>query len=134
MKKVICFIAFLFIGFTGFSQENSDFKEKAKNLIQLTSEGQFDVMLQPLINMVPEENRAAFKADIKASMDNLYDQLVVVYMDSYTEEEIDAILAFYNTPVGKKMVATTPEITQKSMQIGQQWGMQLQPLMMKYSN
>ena len=84
--------------------------------------------------MVPQEKRAAFKADIQASMDELYDQLVMVYMDAYTEEEIDAIMAFYNTPVGKKMVAKTPEITQRSMQIGQQWGMKLQPLIRKYSN
>lgn len=134
MKRTIYFVAFLLIGYTGFGQEKSEYKEKARNLIELTSAGQFDVLVQPLINMVPQEKRAAFKADIQASMDELYDQLVMVYMDAYTEEEIDAIMAFYNTPVGKKMVAKTPEITQRSMQIGQQWGMKLQPLIRKYSN
>lgn len=66
-------------------------------------------------------------------MDGLCDQLTEVYMESYSEAEIDTILEFYASPVGKKMVAETPSITQKSMQIGQMWGMQLQPLMAKYS-
>lgn len=131
MKKITLLTLFLFIGFSGFSQ--TDYKQKTKQLIELTSGAQFDVMIQPLVNMVPEENRKAFKADIKASMDELYDKLAVIYMESYTEEDIDGILAFYNSPVGKKMIAETPAITQKSMQIGQQWGMQLQPLIAKYS-
>lgn len=134
MKKIIFLFAFVFIGLTGSAQENSEYQEKTRKLIEVTSAGQFDVMVQPLINMVPQDKREAFKTEIKASMDELYDKLTVVYMETYTEEDIDAILAFYNSPVGKKMVAKTPELTQKSMQIGQQWGMKLQPLMAKYSN
>lgn len=131
MKKIICVVAFMFIGMTGFSQ--ADYKQKTIDLIVLSSGPQFDVVIQPLVNMVPEKNREAFKADIKASMGELYEKLAVVYMESYSEEEVDAILTFYNSPIGKKMIAETPEITQKSMQIGQTWGMQLQPLMAKYS-
>lgn len=131
MKKITVLVAFLLMGFAGFSQ--TDYKQKTINLIELSSGPQFDVVIQPLVNMVPEKNREAFKKDIKASMGELYDKLAVVYMESYTEEDVDAILAFYNSPVGKKMISETPEITQKSMQIGQMWGMQLQPLMAKYS-
>lgn len=132
MKKITVLTFFLILGFSGFAQ--NDYKQKTKDLIQLTSGGQFEVMIQPLVNMVPEKNREAFKADIKGSMDELYDKLAVIYMESYSEQDVDAILAFYNSPVGKKMVAETPAITKKSMEIGQQWGMQLQPLMAKYSN
>lgn len=132
MKKITLLAILLFTGFAGFAQ--ADYKQKTKNLISLSSGAQFDVLIQPLVDMVPEKNRAALKADIKASMDELYDQLAVVYMESYTEEDVDAILAFYNSPVGKKMVSETPAITRKSMQIGQVWGMQLQPLLAKYSN
>lgn len=133
MKKIICSIAFLLVGFAGIAQEaNQALRDKTKNLIQITSGGQFDVVVKPLVEMVPADQQEAFKADIKAKMDDLYNQLTTVYIESYSEAEIDAILAFYDTPVGKKMIAQTPHITQKSMEIGQTWGMQLQPLLMKY--
>lgn len=134
MKNVCLSVLFLFICLTGFSQTaDSDFREKTKSLIAITSGPQFDVMIQPLVNMVPEKNRKDFKSEIKTKMDGLYDQLAEVYMESYTEAEIDAILAFYASPIGKKMLSETPKITEKSMKIGQEWGMQLQPLIAKYS-
>lgn len=131
MTKITAVVAFLLMGFAGFSQ--SDYKQKTIDLITITTGPQFDVVIQPFVDMVPEQNRDAFKKDLKASMVELYDKLAAVYMESYTEEDVDAILAFYASPVGKKMIAETPEITQKSMQIGQMWGMQLQPLIAKYS-
>jgi hypothetical protein len=37
------------------------------------------------------------------------------------------MLAFYETPTGKKTIATMPQILNKSMMIGQQWGQSLVP-------
>ncbi len=134
MKNTFYAVVFLLVGFTGFSQESdSAYKAKAVQLIEINSGATFDVMLKPLVGMVAEENRDAFKAEVKESMKDLFDKLAVVYMESFTEAELDQILAFYATPVGQKMTAELPVITEKSMQIGQTWGMQLQPLMAKYS-
>ncbi len=134
MKNSFYAVLFLFISFTGFSQEpDSAYKAKAVELIKINAGASFDVMLKPLFNMVAEENREAFKKDVEDSKAGLFDQLAVVYMESFTEAELDGILAFYATPVGQKMTAELPVITEKSMQIGQMWGMKLQPLMAKYS-
>lgn len=133
MKKII-FICLLFVGVTGFSQETtSDFEAKTIELIELSSGPQFEVMLQPLFKMVPAENQEAFKAEVRESLKGLYEDIAVIYMESYTEEDVDAILEFYHSPVGQKMLAETPKIMEKSMQLGQEWGMQLQPLIAKYS-
>lgn len=134
MKNIFYAFVFLLVGFTSFAQETKDsYKAKAVQLIEINSGATFDVMLKPLVGMVAEENKEAFKAEVKESMKDLFDQLAVVYMESFTEAELDEILAFYATPVGQKMTAELPVITEKSMQIGQQWGMKLQPLMAKYS-
>jgi len=134
MKNTFYTLVFLFVGFTGFSQEaDASYKAKAVQLIEVNAGATFDVMLKPLFSIVPEENRDAFKAEVNASMKDLYDQLSVIYMESFTEAELDQIIAFYNTEVGKKMTSELPIITEKSMQIGQQWGMKLQPLIAKYS-
>lgn len=133
MKKLLFTIALVSIGFTASAQESNSIETKAIKLIELTSGQQFDIMTEPLVKMVPEENREAFKKDLAQSTEELYKKMATVYTESFTEEELDKILAFYDTPVGKKMVAVTPELTKKGMEIGQAWGMELQPLIAKYT-
>jgi len=132
MKKIIFTLSILAFSLTSFAQEADTFEGKAVKLIKLTAGQQFDIMTEPIVEMVPEENREAFKKELTESTRGLYKKMATVYTESFTEEEIDKILAFYATPVGKKMVAVTPELTKKGMEIGQAWGMELQPLMAKY--
>ncbi|TRO65147.1 DUF2059 domain-containing protein [Christiangramia sabulilitoris] len=134
MKKIIFTLAFCAIGLSSFAQKADTFEDKAVTLIKLTAGQQFDIMTEPIVEMIPEKNRAAFKKELAASTTELYNKMADIYTESFTEAEIDKILAFYATPVGKKMVAITPELTKKGMEIGQAWGMELQPLMAKYMN
>lgn len=133
MKNLLCSLFFLTIGITAVSQEGDSFEAKSIKLIKMTAGQQFDIMTEPLLNMIPAENRKEFKKELAASTNGLYKKMAKIYTESFTEEEIDKILAFYNTPVGKKMVEITPELTKKGMEIGQAWGMDLQPLIAKYS-
>lgn len=132
MKKSLSFLFLIFLGFQTQAQEKTDLQQKAIQLIEMTSGQQFDIMLDPIVKMVPEQNRQAFQQEMMTSLKGIYDELAQVYIDEFTEAEIDEILAFYNTPVGKKMRDVTPELTRKGMEIGQQWGQELQPIMMKY--
>jgi hypothetical protein len=50
-----------------------------------------------------------------------------LYASTYTEEELDGIIAFYKSPVGQKMMEKTPELMTKSTQITQQKMSELQP-------
>jgi|SRR5215469_6544502 len=52
-----------------------------------------------------------------------------LYASTYTEEELDGIVAFYKSPVGQKMIEKTPELTTKSTQITQQKMTELQPVL-----
>lgn len=132
MKKTLCFLFLIFLGFQSQAQEKTDLQQKAIKLIEMTSGQQFDIMLDPIVKMVPEDNRQAFKKEMMTSLEGIYDELAQVYIEKFTEAEIDQILVFYNTPVGEKMRNITPELTRKGMEIGQQWGQELQPIMMKY--
>lgn len=44
---------------------------------------------------------------------------VSLYAETYSESEIDGILAFYKSPVGQSLLAKTPELTTKSIAISQ---------------
>ena len=61
------------------------------------------------------------------SMDTLKPVFLKVYMDTYTEEELDGIIAFYQSPAGKAFIAKTPQLMQRSMQLMQQQVMEVQP-------
>ncbi|MDQ2835101.1 MAG: DUF2059 domain-containing protein [Acidobacteriota bacterium] len=50
------------------------------------------------------------------AMEPQYEQ---VYAQTYTEEEMDAMLAFYKSPLGSSIVAKMPEATAKTNQVVQ---------------
>jgi hypothetical protein len=54
-----------------------------------------------------------------ASWKALEPDFVKLYSDAYTEEELDGILAFYRSPVGRAMLAKAPELTEQSIAISQ---------------
>jgi hypothetical protein len=53
---------------------------------------------------------------------------IQIYSESFTQEEIDGIIAFYRTPGGQALVKKMPVVMQKTMQMVQQ---QMGPLMPK---
>lgn len=57
--------------------------------------------------------------------------LLPIYEKYYTHADIKALIAFYQSPIGKKTVAVLPQITKESMQVGQLWGMEIAEKTMK---
>lgn len=83
-------------------------------------------------NLSPEESKKA-KAESAAvtnkMMPILKDQLsweklekiyIPIYRESFTQEEIDGLIAFYSSPAGKALVEKMPLVMQKSMLAMQQ--------------
>ena len=85
----------------------------------------FAMMKQQLPN-VPEEFWKTAEAEImKTIMDDVVGMLAPVYSKHLTQADLEGIIKFYETPVGKKMAAAQPGIMSESMKVGQQWGMQI---------
>jgi len=51
--------------------------------------------------------------------------LVPVYQKHLSESDLKNVIAFYQSPAGKKFAEQTPIITTESMQVGQQWGLKI---------
>lgn len=49
-------------------------------------------------------------------IDDLLQAMIPVYQRHFTKDDIDALVAFYASPTGQKMVKEMPEITAESMQ------------------
>ena len=63
--------------------------------------------------------------------DNLKEDFIDIYVDVFTKEELEGIIAFYKTPVGQKFIKKQPELMQKSMQISQKQMVTIMPKIQK---
>jgi hypothetical protein len=55
----------------------------------------------------------------------LLEQIAVLYATELTQSELEAIIAFYKSPVGAKFAAVQPGIVRQSMVLGQRWGQRI---------
>lgn len=55
------------------------------------------------------------------SWEKMKDDFIHVYMSVYTEEEIQELIKFYQTPVGQKTIEQTPILMEQSMEISQKY-------------
>lgn len=60
--------------------------------------------------------------DFIAQRNDLNTQIIDVWANNFSLDDMKALRAFYNTPVGQKLIATLPAVTQQSMAAGQGWG------------
>ena len=51
----------------------------------------------------------------------MIDMTLPLYKKYYMFDEIKAIIVFYRTPLGKKIIGVSPEISQEVFFISQQW-------------
>lgn len=59
--------------------------------------------------------------------DKMKPDYVKMYSEAFTEEEMDAIVAFYRSPAGQQLVNKTPDIVSKTVAISQRRMAELQP-------
>ena len=75
---------------------------------------------------VPAETWTEFEqAFLSASHEELVTMLVPVYQKHLSEADLKNVIAFYQSPAGRKFAEKTPIITTECMQVGQQWGMKI---------
>ena len=75
---------------------------------------------------VTELQWVSMKTDVfDAEVASLNEQLIPTFKKYFTQAEVKAMIAFYETPTGKKMAATTPQISMDQMQLTQTWAMGL---------
>ncbi len=86
-------------------------------------------------DLTPEQQAALDKMNLKVdgilhdslNLGHVKPAIVQVYMDAYTEEELDGILAFYLSPAGKAFIAKTPQVIQQANQVMRQQMAEVQP-------
>ncbi|MFA6102880.1 MAG: DUF2059 domain-containing protein [Victivallaceae bacterium] len=97
---------------------------------------QLDIMSNRLkgkdLQNMEELNRAMMELVTRElSWEKLKAPIVNIYAESFTAEELDAMVKFYESPIGKKLMDKQPEMQQKTMKLMQSIMMKLLPEMEK---
>jgi hypothetical protein len=61
------------------------------------------------------------------ALPELEESIVAIYGANYTEDEIKQLLAFYRSPIGRKVIAQSPLIEAQAEAVGKVWGETLLP-------
>lgn len=62
------------------------------------------------------------KFTAKAEVQHLLDLAVPVYDKNFSHQEIRSLIEFYQTPLGRKAIATLPKVTAEMQELGRKWG------------
>jgi hypothetical protein len=127
---VVCTLLFAPLAFADQASKNAKIEEllAAMNIEAQQKEmlGQIQQLVTSQVkSQIPSPTDAAQLEDLQKKMFALIGEetswqkmrpvFVKVYGDTYTEPEIDGILAFYKSPAGKAMVEKQPMLTSKMM-------------------
>jgi hypothetical protein len=62
------------------------------------------------------------RAEFAPRKDELMNEAAKLYADRFSEQELKDMLAFYKSPLGKKMVLVEPQVLDETFNYIQQWG------------
>ena len=79
----------------------------------------------PTIGAQLNEVAAKVRTDLAPRFSEITDQVAKFYATAFTDQELKAIIAFYHTPAGKKLLDEQPKIADASMRFAQEWANKL---------
>lgn len=124
MKKII-FLIVLFNFVFSYSQNK---QEKVKELISLS--GTFTLSKKIEAELISRYRKkyenvpdSAWKSiEPKINIDELINEVTDIYGSKFTEKEIDQLLIFYKSDLGKKIIQNSPNIMTQIQTSSSNWG------------
>jgi uncharacterized protein len=133
MKKTILTIAFVALAQMGFAQEDAAFKSDVIKVIEKSGSGNIlSSYKDQILQTIPSDKHAAFTVEFETLMSKINEGTAKIFMEEYTKEDIKAMLAFYESPVGIKMKEKSGIIMTKSQETMMELQGEIQALVMKY--
>lgn len=98
------------------SGAENQFVSSAMNMIAMQES-------QPAFAQIPAAWWEKFKDRVRnEGWDSIAPSLADIYLQNYTEAEIDYLIAYHSHPLTQAIMAKLPVIQQQSMEVGQAWG------------
>jgi len=114
--------------------QTDDFEKDIEKLLSINGSSAaydmaFDQMVAQFKMMKPDAPDSIWKQVRTEVFDKeivvLNKQLIPIYKNHLTHNDVKGLIKFYESPLGKKLTVAISAITKESMQIAQTWGMGL---------
>jgi hypothetical protein len=79
------------------------------------------IQMNPNAAKVLSELDATFRSEAAAKRQQLHTQVATGYASQFTEQELKDLLAFYNTPLGKRVIEAEPKAGEAAAKRVQVW-------------
>jgi hypothetical protein len=127
MKRL--YITLLLLGMTSlvFAAPTASHRKAAEELLDVTGlKTSMDRMIKQMVEMQLRQKpgmdayRDVFLQFFSKHLgfNSIKSDFIDIYTEEFTEQELRKLIAFYNTPVGKKTITKLPILMQKGAQIG----------------
>lgn len=110
-------------------------EDKVSEFLELTgSKENFYMMMDQMIDQqkaafegaIDEEYFEVYRAKVKEyGYESIIEMIMPIYLKYYSEEELDGLLAFYRSDIGKSYIAKQPLMMQEYMATAAEWGEKL---------
>lgn len=115
------------LSFSGLNAQNDPVFEDALKLTKYSQSG-VEASFDQIYQMVPQEKHEALRKDLEPIMAEIMEMTAKIMTKYYNHEEIKAMLQFYESEIGQKMLknqgaimseslSNTSELTEKVMEI-----------------
>lgn len=150
MRKMIGLIAIgLVLSVVGVNAQETSRRAMAEELMSLmnmqeTIEKSFAMIKQMIPAQMEKMKQATGQTNMPASVsgqtdkmmdmmaqelswDKMKEDYTTLYADTFTEEELKGIIAFYKSPAGQAFIKKQPELMKRSMEMSQKLMLQVMP-------
>lgn len=132
MKKLVFAVTFAILSTVSFAQDKASKADVLKVIEKSGAQGQMNAAKKQILTMITSDKQAAFLIEFDAIISKSQDKTADTYIEEYTKEDIKAMLAFYDSPVGKKMAEKSEKIAEKQQASMMELQGEIQTMMMKY--
>lgn len=104
-----------------------------RRILQLTNAG--DLTLSAMEAAMPAQRAAnpqipaefwtEFSARARRGVPQLLERLIPIYDANFSQAQLQQLVRFYESPLGRHLVSVQPVVTVQSIQAGQQWGAEI---------
>jgi len=114
---------------TGLSADSASHRHAVEKLLELIHmQEKIDASVETVVNLQLQQEPAMREhVDLLRSFlekqigwNGMREELITMYQQAFTEEELNAMNSFYGSPVGRKMIQRLPDLIQQRDQLAMQ--------------
>jgi hypothetical protein len=126
-SKIIILLTLQFLLFSAALGDESTHRQAAEKLLNFSGvkqaldksvEQMLIIQIQQRPTLAPYKKIMLQFLQKYMSFESLREELVSIYVEEFTERELNEIVAFYSTPTGRKTIEKLPVLASKGAQLG----------------